>query len=57
MEKAIKKASEDVRSSIAKYCRLSVNKGLCQEDDCEYCPVGLAFEMLRDKADDESEED
>lgn len=56
MEKEIKKASEDVRSSISKYCRLSVNKGLCQEDDCEYCPVGLAFEMLRDKADDESEE-
>lgn len=55
MEKEIKKASEDVRSSISKYCRLSVNKGLCQEDDCEFCPMNLAYEMLRDKTEDFSE--
>ena len=49
-EKAVK---EQLRTAISIFCRWRVNRTLCEEGDCEFCPVNNAYDMARDENNDE----
>jgi hypothetical protein len=42
---------------FAKYCRQEINKGHCQEDCCDICPVNNAYDEIFYKFNDEEEEE
>ena len=45
---------------FSKYCRQEINKGHCEEDCCDICPVNNAYDEIfnrfADKDDDSLEE-
>ena len=43
---------------FGKYCRQEVNKGHCEADTCEWCPINKAYdEIFYEFEDDEEEEE
>ena len=38
-----------------KYCRQEINKGYCDADNCEFCPIDKAYEEIFDKSNDDEE--
>lgn len=45
-------AKSQLRSEISAYCRWRINQGICEDGDCEFCPVNEAYDMARDEDDD-----
>ena len=43
---------------FSKYCRQEINKGRCEADFCENCPVNNAYDEIFNRfADDEEDSD
>lgn len=49
-EKTVK---EQLRAAISAFCRWRVNQTICEEGDCEFCPINNAYDMARNKDEDE----
>lgn len=45
-EKTVK---EQLRTAISAFCRWRVNQNICEEGDCEFCPVNDANDMARNE--------
>lgn len=39
---------EGLRNAISAFCRWRVNQNICEEGDCEFCPMNAAYDMARD---------
>ena len=49
-EKTVK---EQLRTAISAFCRWRVNQTICEEGDCDFCPINDAYDMARNKDEDE----
>lgn len=45
------------RELFSKYCRQEINKGHCDSDGCEFCPVNSAYDEIFNRFSDEEESD
>ena len=43
-------ACEKARTALADYCRCAVRKGICKDDECEFCEVNAVYDLLTDCA-------
>lgn len=46
----------DLREAISNFCRWRVNQAICEDGDCEFCPVNHAYDMAREDAELEEDE-
>lgn len=49
--------TEEFKQLFSDYCRERVNACICGADECEFCPVNAAYEMIFPHTDPEDEED
>lgn len=40
-----------VRNAISNFCRMMVQREACEPDECDNCPMNLAYDMARDEED------
>ena len=45
------------RKLFSKYCRQEINKGHCEPDGCEFCPVNSAYDEIFNRFSDDEESD
>ncbi len=51
-----KEEMQTFRVLFIKYCRQEINKGHCEADSCEFCPVNNAYDEIFNRfADDEED--
>lgn len=48
MHGILNECAEELNDAIRKYCRARVNANICNEDDCEFCPVNNTYSMAQD---------
>lgn len=47
MVNELSKSEQDImRRLFTKYCRSEIEKGMCQEGDCEYCSIDGAYDRM-----------
>ena len=44
----VKEAVEKAKKDVSDLCRMSINMGRCDPDDCEFCSIGHAYEREMD---------
>ena len=44
----IENAKTELRMAISHFCRWRVNAAMCNDGDCDLCPVNSAYDMARD---------
>lgn len=47
---------DNTKTALNECCRMLYNKEFCSEDDCEFCPMQNAYEMLEPLEKEEEDE-
>lgn len=46
-----------LKELFSKYCRGEINKGYCNDGDCEFCAVNKAYDMIFHSSNEDEEEE
>ena len=52
-----KEEKSTFKELFGKYCRQEVDKGHCEADTCEWCPINKAYNEIFDDFNDEEEQE